>query len=413
MSGLESVPSLQKKVDINGICDDRFEAVRDAFASNLDTCQDVGASVAVFVDGEAVVDLWGGHFDTTYIRPFGRDTITQTYSATKTVTALCALVLADRGGIDLDAPVSKYWPEFAAEGKSAIVVRQLLGHTSGMCGWSTPMTLRDTYDLEKSTALLARQAPLWKPGRTSGYHGYTQGHLVSEVIRRVTGKTLGTFLAEDVAGPLGVGTDYYIGTPEACDHRVSLLIPGTRLDSANGNRFHDLALHNPYPSPQVTWTLEWRRAEIGAMNGHGNARGLATLHSVLASGGANGKRLISDRGRMRVLEQQSDGDDLVIGYPCRWGMGLALETSIIPGVPPASRVAWWAGNGGSIAFVDLGAHMSIGYVPNRWISGPFERARSFNIVQAAYRALHDCADTGRSSLEVAAPVLTGYVAGVL
>lgn len=387
MKGIENIAVLSTKVEIDGVCDNRFEAVREAFAYNLDSGQDIGASVAVFVDGERVVDLWGGHFDATYTRRFERDTIAQTYSATKTVTALCALVLADRGGIDLDAPVARYWPEFAAEGKSEIVVRQLLGHTSGLCGWSTPMSFRDLYDQEKSTTLLARQAPLWKPGRTSGYHGYTQGHLVGEVIRRVTGKSLGRFLSEEIAGPLGVAADFYIGTPEECDHRVSLLIQGAPQDRANGSRLHDLALYNPHPCPQDTWAIEWRRAELGAMNGHGNGRGLATLHSVLASGGANGKRLMSDRGRARLLEQQSDGDDLVIGYPCRWAMGFSLETSIFPGVPRTAHTAWWGGNGGSLAFVDLDAHLSIGYVPNRWISGPFERTRSFNIVQAAYRAM--------------------------
>src|SRR5262245_18775992 len=181
MKGIENVPVMQKKVDVNGVCESRFDPVREAFAFNLDTAQDVGASVAVFVDGEPVVDLWGGHFDATYTRLFERDTICQGFSSTKTVTALCALVLADRGGIDLDAPVRKYWPEFAAEGKADVVVRQLLGHTSGVCGWSEPITFGVLYDLEKSTAMLARQAPLFKPGRTSGYHGYTQGHLVGEV----------------------------------------------------------------------------------------------------------------------------------------------------------------------------------------------------------------------------------------
>src|SRR5262245_45968324 len=157
MKGIENVPVMQKKVDVNGVCESRFDPVREAFAFNLDTAQDIGASVAVYVDGQPVVDLWGGHFDATYTRPFERDTITQTYSSTKTVTALCAMVLADQGGIDLDAPVARYWPEFAAEGKGEIKVRQVLGYTSGLCGWSTPMTFRDLYDTEKATTLLARQ----------------------------------------------------------------------------------------------------------------------------------------------------------------------------------------------------------------------------------------------------------------
>ena len=387
MSTIEDITVLPTKVDIHGTCHDQFALVREAFAHNLNTGQDIGASVAVFVDGEPVVDLWGGYFDGTFTRPFGCHTIVQGYSSTKTVAALCALVLADRGDLELDAPVAKYWPEFAAEGKGSIVIRQLLGHTAGLCGWDVPMTFRDLYDWEKATTLLARQAPLWTPGRTSGYHGYTQGHLIGEVVRRVTGKTIGRFLSEDIAAPLGVAEDYYIGTPEEADIRVSLLIQGTPDDRANGSRLHDLSLYNPHPTPRDTWAVEWRRAELPAMNGHGNARGIATLQSLLANGGANGVRMMSDAGRHRVLEQQSDGVDLVIGVPCRWGMGFSLEMMLFPGVPSGTRAAWWAGNGGSLSFIDLDERMSIGFVPNRWISGPFEQHRSGNIVRAAYRAL--------------------------
>jgi len=387
MKAIEAAVQTQK-VEVKGTCSTQFSPVREAFAHNLETGQDTGGSVAVFVDGEPVVDLWGGHFDGTYTRPFDRDTICQGFSSTKTVTALCALVLADRGEIDLDSPVAKYWPEFAAEGKGGIVVRQLLGHTAALCGWSEPMTFRDLYDWEKSTSMLARQAPLWKPGRTSGYHGFTQGHLVGEVVRRVTGKTIGRFLSEEIAGPLGVAEDYYIGTPAEADHRVSLLIQGAPYDAPNGNRFHDLALYNPHVKPQDTWTLAWRRAELPAMGGHGNARGIATLQSLLASGGANGVRMMSDAGRERVLEQQSDGEDLVIGVPCRWAMGFSLETAYFPGVPAGTRAAWWAGNGGSMSYIDLDARMSLGYVPNRWMSGSHETDRARNLIQAAYASFY-------------------------
>jgi CubicO group peptidase (beta-lactamase class C family) len=387
MANIEGAQNLPSKVFIEGTCDDRFAPVRDALAYNLASCQDIGASVAIFVDGELVVDLWGGYFDATYTRPWGRDTIAQGFSSTKTVAALCALLLADRGELDLDAPVARYWPEFAANGKDTILVRQLLGHTATLCGWDVPMTLRDLYDWEKSTSLLARQAPMWEPGRTSGYHCYTQGHLIGEVVRRVTGQTIGQFLARELAGPLGVADDYYFGVPEAADGRVSLLVRGTADNQATGNRFHDLALYNPKVTPEITWTLEWRRAELPAMGGHGNARGLATLQSVLASGGANGVRLMSDRGRARVLEQQSDGPDLIFGVPCRWAMGFALEMAMFPGTPQGARAAFWAGNGGSLAFIDLDARMAIGYVPNRWITGQFEQHRSGNLVRAAYQAL--------------------------
>lgn len=387
MRGLEEALVLPSKTPVQGTCAEPFGPVRDAFLHNLETGLDIGASVAVFVDGEPVVDLWGGYFDSTYTRRWERHTIAQGFSSTKTVAALCALVLADRGEIDLDAPVAKYWPEFAAQGKDRTVIRQLLGHTAGLCGWDVPMTHRDLYDWEKSTTLLARQAPLWKSGLTSGYHGYTHGHLIGEVVRRVTGKTIGRFVAEELAGPLGVGDDYYIGVPEEADSRVSLLVQGASFDDPDGNRLRDLALYNPRVTPHNTWAVEWRRAELPAMNGHGNARGIAALQSVLASGGVNGVQLMSDAGRLRVLEQQSDGTDLVLGVPCRWAMGFSLQLAMFPGVPAGTRAAWWAGNGGSLSFIDLDARMSIGFVPNRWISGPFEQHRSGNIVRAAYQAI--------------------------
>ncbi|HJQ99482.1 MAG TPA: serine hydrolase domain-containing protein, partial [Candidatus Polarisedimenticolaceae bacterium] len=239
--------------EIHGAFDERFRAVRDALQASLDAGSDLGASVAILVDGEPVVDIWGGWFDAAYTRPFLEDSIVQLFSSSKTMTALCALVLADRGLVDLDAPVAKYWPEFAAEGKGGIEVRQLLGHTSGLAGWTEPMTLRDIYDREKSTALLAAQAPWWIPGRTSGYHGFTQGHLVGEIVRRVTGMTLGTFLREEIAAPLGVEDHIHIGTPEAYDAKVSLLVQGAPHDAPLGRKFFDRALHNPRATPQDTW----------------------------------------------------------------------------------------------------------------------------------------------------------------
>ena len=169
---------------------------------------------------------------------------------------------------------------------------------------------------------------------------------------------------------------------------MSLLIQGAPYDAPNGNRFHDLALYNPHVKPQDTWTLAWRRAELPAMGGHGNARGIATLQSLLASGGANGVRMMSDAGRERVLEQQSDGEDLVIGVPCRWAMGFSLETAYFPGVPAGTRAAWWAGNGGSMSYIDLDARMSLGYVPNRWMSGSHETDRARNLIQAAYASFY-------------------------
>jgi CubicO group peptidase (beta-lactamase class C family) len=357
--------------------------VQEAFAANLNTGKDIGASVALFIDGEPVVDLWRGYFDATYTRPWEHDTIVQTFSTTKTMTALCALLLADRGEIDLHAPVAKYWPEFAAEGKSGIEVRHVLGHTSGVAGWTEPVSLSDLYDTQRSTQMLARQAPWWTPGTAAGYHCYSIGHLVGEVVRRVTGKTLGRFFADEIAGPLEA--DFHIGTGHEHDHRVSLLIQGSK-DDPRGDTLVERVLLNPRVTPQVTWSLPWRRAEIGGANGHGNARGIAAAQSMLANGGAFGKRLISDKGRERVLEVQFDGPDMVMGVPIAWGLGYAVR-SPLGGLDFAPRVAYWGGNGGSMSFVDLDQRMSFGYAQNRWIRGPYELDRCRVLLSAVYESL--------------------------
>jgi CubicO group peptidase (beta-lactamase class C family) len=366
--------------NIQGHWDSRCEGMAELLAMHLDSGDDIGASAAVFIDGEPVVDIWGGYVDGKW----ERDTIACTHSITKTMTALSALVLADRGALDLRAPVASYWPEFAANGKQKIEVRQLLGHTSGLAGWADDMSWEDVYDLEKSTALLARQAPWWEPGTASGYHGLTQGHLVGEVIRRITGKTLGRFFAEDVAGPLHA--DYHIGTGPEHDLRVAPFVQGIPEVGSDGNAMRDRVAMNPNLNPTTSSSVPFRRAEIGAANGHGNARSVATLHSTLVADRVNGVRLLSQAGRLRVLEQQAHGVDLVIGVPVRWGLAFALESPYFS-APQGHRIAWWGGNGGSLGWVDLDARMAVSYVMNRWIEGSYEYRRNTRVLEAAYDGL--------------------------
>lgn len=379
---------------LHGTVKPGFEAVREAFADNLSSGRDVGAATAVFIDGEPVVDLWGGYFDATYTREWERDTIANGFSSTKTMSALCALLLADRGEIDPNAPVRKYWPEFEAAGKRDILVRHILGHASGVAGWTEPMTLPDIYDLEKSTALLAAQAPWWEPGTASGYHGFNFGHLIGELVRRVTGVSMGAFLRKEIAEPLGA--EYYIGTPAACDRRVSLLMQGYPIQPG-GNALFKRALLNPPARPQDSWSIGWRRAEMGALNGHGNAYGIAAIQSVLANGSVKGKTFMSEKGRLRMLEPQTSGADLVLSLPLIWGMGYCLNPFIQPtdlaGAPLkvaerlGRRVGHWGGGGGSMSYVDLDARLAFGYTPNRWITGPHEQDRSLNVLRAVYACL--------------------------
>src|SRR4051812_44405960 len=206
--------------DIQGSYDDLFAAVPGALAEMLDG-GDAGGSVAVFVDGEPVVDVWGGFADAGRTVPWQQDTITNVWSVTKTMTALCALLLIDREKLDPAAPVARYWPEFAAAGKEKVLVRHLLGHTAGLPDWDGP--IEELYDWPAATARLAAQAPQWEPGTAAGYHSLTQGFLVGEVVRRVTGRTVGEFFAAEVAGPLGA--DFSLGLPAEHDSRVALAVP--------------------------------------------------------------------------------------------------------------------------------------------------------------------------------------------
>lgn len=367
-------------VETSGTCTDQFAPVREALAASLND-KDVGASVAVYLDGEPVVDLWGGHSDEARTVPWERDTIVNTWSTTKTMTALCALVLADRGELDLDAPVARYWPEFAANGKDDVRVRQLLGHTAGLPTWDVPMTVEDLYDWPTATARLAAQAPAWKPGTEAGYHATTYGYLIGEVVRRVTGRTLGVFFAEEIAGPLGA--DFHIGLPAEHDHRVSPVIaPPERPRDPDATPERP---GNPHIVAATANTEAWRRAEIPAVNGHGNARSVAAVQSVLACGGtARGVRLLSEAGCERALEEQFAGTDSVLGVPMRWGMGYSLNSGQLPN----PRTCSWGGWGGSMVLVDMDARLTVTYVMNRMLDSdsPGDE-RAFLIAAAAYEGL--------------------------
>ena len=222
-------------IDISGTCADKLAAVKDAFAANFVDNGDVGASVAVVKDGELVVDLWGGHLDRERTTPWQRDTIINVFSTTKTMSCLSLLVLAGRGLVDVDAPVAKYWPEFAANGKGNVLVRHLLSHTAGLPGWEKRIEATDLYDWQYVTNLLAEQATWWEPGSKSGYHGVTQGNLVGEVVRRVDGRSVGRFFAEEIARP--VGADFHIGLAAEHDSRVARVIPPPPITfNASGRR---------------------------------------------------------------------------------------------------------------------------------------------------------------------------------
>jgi CubicO group peptidase (beta-lactamase class C family) len=379
---------------VHGIVADQFHAVRDVFEANFKSGADIGASCCATLEGETVVDLWGGFADEAKTRPWEKDTIVNVYSTTKTMTALTALLLADRGELNFDAPVTRYWPEFAANGKERIKVSQLMSHTSGLSGWRQPIQAEDLYDWQRMTSLLAAQAPLWEPGTASGYHVITFGFLVGEVVRRITGKSLGTVFREEIAEPLGA--DFHIGLPASEDSRVAEIVPFVLPQRPSGaarielSEIEEITLRNMPLEVANTRTRAWRAAEIPAVNGHGNARSIAEIHCILANGGcAKGKRFLSEAGCRKAAEQQIEGPDLVMSRmpPARFGMGFALPGPLLDWELPNPNTLHWGGGGLSWIFIDMDARTTFAYAANQMDRQPLGDPRPLRILQTLWHSL--------------------------
>jgi CubicO group peptidase (beta-lactamase class C family) len=305
------------------------------------------------------------------------------------MTFTCVLMLADRGLVDFDAPVATYWPEFAANRKEGVLLRHVMSHNAGLSGFDPAITATDLYDWDGICTGLAAQAPWWEPGTGSGYHLVTQGYLLGEVVRRVTGKSVGTFFRDEIAGPLGA--DFFIGLPASEDARVADLVPPD---------FEQMAASLPTAETSIATrsvlscvldateprTRAWRGAEIPAAGGTGNARSVARVHSALACGGTvDGVRLMSPETVEQVLVEQSNGTDKVLGVPMRFGMGFGLMSELIP-LSPNPRSFFWGGWGGSIAVIDLDAELSVAYVMNKMGNGMAGDVRGGVIAFAAAAA---------------------------
>ncbi|MEV2224235.1 serine hydrolase domain-containing protein [Nocardia vinacea] len=366
----------------SGFCTDEFAGVRQELADQIASGTELGASICVTVDGEPVVDIWGGHRDLEQTVPWTEDTLVNVFSISKTMTALSALLLVDRGELDVQQKVAHYWPEFAANGKGDIEVRHLLGHTSGVSGWERPIELADIYDAEAASARLATQPPWWEPGTASGYHALNYGHLVGEVIRRITGRTLGQFFAEELAGPLNA--DFHIGTAPENHHRIAPLVPPPLLEFDMAALDQDSILVKTLTSPLLDIpeanSAAWQKAEIGAVNGHGNAHSVAAVQSLVACGGElRGRRLLSEKTIDLIFEQQSDGADLALLLPLRFGLGYGLPQSQTAPEVPDGKVCWWAGFGGAIVVNDLDHRVTFAYTMNKMAPGLIgsDRANAF------------------------------------
>ena len=333
--------------------------------------------------------MWAGWADVERTQPWEHDTITNVWSTTKTMTALTALLLVDRGELDVDAPVAEYWPEFAQNGKEGVLVRHLMSHTAGLPGWDPPLTIEEVCDWETATSALARQAPWWEPGTASGYHALSQGQLVGEVIRRVSGVTVGTLFAKEIAGPLGA--DFSIGVdPMHFDRIANVIAPPDLTLVSHGEPATEIAARVyrsvPELTAQIAWTEQWRRSEQPAANGHGNARSVATIQAVVSNGGSSGGvQILSKSPEEIIFREQCNGTDLVLGMPLRHGIGYGLPSAGIPF--PSQRTCFCGGWGGSIVINDFENRMTVAYVMNRMGDGTTGDMRGASVIAAAYQGL--------------------------
>jgi CubicO group peptidase (beta-lactamase class C family) len=379
---------------LQGECDARFERVRRVFEKSFEGGE-VGAAVAVTLDGRPVVDLWGGFADAARTRPWQRDTIVNVYSTTKGVTAICAHRLVEAGKLDLDAPVARYWPEFAQAGKQRLPVRYLLSHQAGLPAIRKILPQDALYDWNAMCEALAAETPWWEPGTKHGYHALTYGFLVGELIRRIDGRSVGGYFRDELALPLGL--DFWIGLPGREHVRCADMIPAPpgadgaedvlEQFSKNASELVRLTFNNPPGRRGHVNSPEWREAEIPAGNGHGDARSLARLYGALACGGElDGVHVLSKAAIDRARTEQAFGKDEVLGFPMRFGLGFMLRHDLMPLGPNASAFGH-AGAGGSIAFADPEARIGFAYAMNQMQGGTTGDPRGFRLIGALYRSL--------------------------
>lgn len=374
-------------MEINGAFDETFKPIVDSFEKQYELGLDIGSSLAVTCEGELVVDIWAGSRDKAQTLPWEEDTIVNVFSSTKNATSLCAFVLADRGQLDFFAPVSKYWPEFSQNGKEDVLVSHIMSHSAGLPGWDEPVSVTDIHDPDKIAALFETQKLWWEPGTAVGYHALSVGNLMGEIIKRISGRSVGNFFREEIAEPLNI--DFHIGLADEHHSRVAEIhqpvetSPDQLFEMEEGSIISRVMSNGIMTAPDAL-TPEWRRAEVPAAGGHGNGRSIAESMALMANGGKyNGKRIFSEDIIKYALQEQIRGNDLVLVEPVRWGIGFGL---------PINNISWfgyleegacfWAGWGGSMSIADTKKKVSLGYSPCMMEEGAIGAARSQNLVRA-------------------------------
>lgn len=375
---------------LRGFCLPDFEAVREAFKANFVLDDEVGACVGVVVDGRTVVDLWGGWRDRGCHQPWQHDTIVCMMSVAKAVSATCLHMLVDRGLVELDAPVARYWPEFAQAGKQGVLVRHVLDHRAGLPILTERLHPRAMFDHALMVDALARQAPLWEPGTQAGYHVHNQGFLIDEIVRRVTGRTLPEFLREQVTGPLGL--DYQFGLSVADQQRCAEFIQateGTIFAARHGDPAKIVSrAWDQLPDPLDLNAREWREATITSASGHGNARAIARLYGALARGGTlDGVRLMGPETLAQAITEQHNMVEVMMERPYHQALGYLLSSPPIVWMGPGRRSFGHHGVGGSIGLGDPDARVGFAYAMNKMHARVDNGPRARRLIEAVYECL--------------------------
>lgn len=381
-------------METQGRFDEKFKSIVDCYENQFELGLDIGSSLAITYEGEMVVDIWAGNRDRAKSLPWEENTIVNVFSSTKNATSLAAYVLADRGQLDFFAPVAEYWPEFAQKGKENILVSHIMSHSSGLPGWDVPVAGEDLYDPDKVAALFETQEPWWEPGTALGYHAISVGNLMGEIIKRISGKTVGNFFRDEIAKPLDI--DFHIGLEDKHHSRVAEIHqaveanPEDLFELEEGSVMQKVMTNGIITAPDAN-TPEWRRAEIPAAGGHGNGRSIAESMALIANKGTyKEKRIFSEDLIRHALEEQIRGNDLVLVEPLRWGIGFGL---------PIDNVSWmgyleegacfWAGWGGSMSIADTNKRVSFGYAPCLMEEGAIGAERSQNLVRELSNLISD------------------------
>jgi CubicO group peptidase (beta-lactamase class C family) len=377
-------------LEIHGYCDEKFAAVRDRFEKNFDEYPEIGACFAASVDGEMVIDLWAGHTTKERDQEWQQDTLVNVWSTTKTMTYLVALMLDDRGELSLEAPVSQYWPEFGVHGKDKITVAQILSHQAAVPGWTERTPVEALYDWDSTVSYLANSKPWWDLSKpTCGYHALSQGFLIGEVVRRVTGKTIGRWFADEVANK--VNADFHIGISADQHSRIATIYnppdPTALVAMMKGQTLAAPVFGYMPAAAKHASSKEWREAEIPAAGGQGNARSVVRAQTALANDGkAFGAELLSAKGAARASELQIAGIDLVLGNPVEYCMGYARSNQHMPHSPNPESF-FWCGAGGSTIVIDPSERLCYSYVMNQMLPSIVGEGRGYKLGDAVYASI--------------------------